>query len=164
MIFGGLSFPLKYPLGRLCEMLPYAVMGLNVSLFRVPEKRAAKWAFGILCAVIMLFTWRGSIGGLGFGYGGWMLFSFAIAFLMLLFIFENHIVRRFSERASLLQRHTLGIYGCHLLVGQILSTVLGKVGLNVKGILFCALVYIVCFVATEIISRIPIRWIKNAVD
>ena len=61
-------------------------------------------------------------------------------------------------------QHTLGIYCMHYLVGNIIILVLESVGYEPDGFVLSICIYIICYLASAMISKIPIKQLRQLVD
>ena len=64
----------------------------------------------------------------------------------------------------LLSRHTMGIYCMHRMTGNLLRTFFPRLGLNTDSFSFCLLIYLLSWLACEVLSRMPWRWMRELAD
>ena len=151
-LFSNLSYEVRYPIGRIIEMIPYASIGILMFLSAGFEKK--RWFFSLIgCGGIVLYCAFPSFLHVdGFGYSGVMKIVCAVSILFLCICYPlqgmpisgRKAIRRVTE-------HTLGIYCMHFIAG----TYLAKVGIASGSVLFCTLVYILCYLCSEVFSKIP---------
>ena len=162
MLFDGMIFELKYPLGRLAEMIPYAFLGLVASRYQIFHRLKNHHQFLRLIAVGGMFVffclyWNGHVGQMkGFSYAGDFLFIMTICLLTIAFSFQNEgkcpeKVRRVCEQVT---QYTLGIYCMHRLVGEIMKHALSFLDLEINTFLLCLIIYAVSYCVAYIASKI----------
>lgn len=146
-LFSQLKSTISYPLGRVCEMLPYAVIGLLFSAFyRKSEIKTVglSWFF----IVILLLSTKKIAMPSGFHYQGFYLFfiSFFVFSTSFLIPFEKFPVKVLSI-IKFVSRYTLGIYCSHRLIAFFLIRLFCFMGLErmVNTVFYCILIYLVGF-------------------
>lgn len=157
----------KYILGRLCEMLPYAVIGFDLAYFSVYQKaekyRTIIMAGALIGCVLILniilpigFLFRGPSRVPGFGYAGGIGIIFSILMIAIAYLIpQRWFVEPIKKSISFLSPYTLGIYCMHYLIGDLMT-------LTVKepSFLMCIFIFVICYVISIIINYIPIKSIK----
>lgn len=157
----------KYILGRLCEMLPYAVIGFDLAYFNVYQKaekyRTIIMVGALISCVLILniilpigFLFRGSLRVPGFGYAGSIGIIFSILMIAIAYLIpQRWFVEPMKKCISFLSPYTLGIYCMHYLIGDLMT-------LKVKepSFLMCIFIFVICYVLSIIINQIPIKSIK----
>lgn len=169
MLFGSLRYELKYPLGRLFEMIPYATLGFFVAFYdvynRLKEKRVLFLVlFGF--TILFLFKYRFIIpSSPGFGYShNNIIFHvfFIVGFAYLL------PLERCSDKTKLIikfvTRFTLGIYCIHRLTAYVLNIELTMLKIEVDDFLLCIIIYMISFCTSLIICKISPKYFKQLVD
>ncbi len=143
---------LRYPLGRLIEMLPYACAGilaahvsnLTQSSFHVIEMLKCFLRNGpIHYRLIMTFFWGGSYFFFkkilsiptpnGFDYCGLQLFLSSLSLVTFVFMIPDYAFvhnAKVEISCKILTKYTLGIYCAHRLVGKLLTPFFRHLGLN----------------------------------
>ena len=170
-IFKDLPFELKYPLGRVAEMIPYATLGYDIAHFKVYDwlkknklrKVVSLWIS--LAITLILLVFGNTSDAAGFGYNG--VFRMIVSFSLLTFFWLlplEGISECTVKSIKLITAHTLGIYCLHYLVGNVLNLGLERLHIGINQIIFCAVLYVVCYVAATVISRIPNRFVQRLVD
>lgn len=163
-LFSTLRYELMYPLGRSCEMIPYAVIGFLLGYYGIPEKlknykRVITFACCVIGGIILKF---GLPSAKGFGYSGLMPLMIAIIlFTITIYIPLEKLPVKFQIMILKISRYTLGIYCMHNLVGRILS---GIFGTNGKSFLTCCAIYIICYAFSYIICKFPLKWCRQLVE
>ena len=167
-LFGSLRFELKYPLGRFCEMVPYATLGFFCARHAVFERarivRAASiLLFGAAGLLLTRYTVVAPAAGFGYSRNNAIPLAFSLVAFAALLPLERlpRTIKRVMRFAS---RYTLGIYCMHMLIGKTLRVLLPKLGIGMGGIRSCALIYAVGFAVSLALSRISARRLGQLVD
>ena len=168
-LFCGLRYELKYPLGRTLEMLPYAVMGVYIASFNIYASGAKTLriigivllSLGLLAYVLHL----GNFAAPGFGYSG---IGLMCAALILHTVFYRLPLQGVSEKAKriieIISRYTLGIYCMHFIVGRVVAKGFQHFGFEENMFAICICIYVLCYILSMIIARIPDGWGRKIVD
>ncbi len=169
-LFGGLRFEMTYPLGRLAEMLPYAVCGFAMARLRGHKDLGHTLVpgGGIIASIlfIMLVRYYPVFVEIdGFGYSGFRRFFVAIALVALFYLLPFHklpgAVLRLLYKST---RFTMGIYCMHLLVGQLLRVMFMELNIAVSPLKQCVLIYILCYIISYGLSKIPVAFVQKLVE
>lgn len=170
-LFEDLRYELMYPLGRILEILPVAIVGLLLVKEDVLTKFKKKWKYSLPITLIALMLsyciWKVDrvICRQGFGYTGFgflgiavslVVFSYALPFENLPEIIKNIIV--------ICSRYTFGIYCMHRLVAKLITITLDLNQNQISSFAFCVCVYSVSFFIAILISRIDWKWAKGIVE
>ncbi len=161
--FQMLPYGAKYPLGRIAEMIPYASIGIILGEYKgIILKRSS--VIVLACVVLGVITiLLPDFLKNEFGYSGAKKLLFSIMlFLIFHVIGENDFNKGAKNCISLLSRFSLGVYCCHYLVGNVIRTLIEKVGVN--SILVCFVVLLLSLFISFIISKIPIKNIRYLVE
>lgn len=169
MLFGSLRYELKYPLGRLFEMIPYASLGFFVAHFdlfnRLKKNRTLFLIiFGIMS--IILFKLRlivPSYPGFGYSFNNHLLHVFFIVGFAYLLPFEM-ISEKLKQIIHFITKYTLGVYCIHRLIAFLLKYLLAFLGLQVTDFTFCILIYIIAFYTSFVMCRISSKFFKPLVE
>ena len=163
-VFSPLRYELSLPIGRLFEMIPMAFVGLllarSEAVSRMGRTAPLICAAGVAAAFLVPLP-----GAPGFGYAGLhaLLLGGTCAMLAI-----SLPLRSLPERArrglAFLTRHTMGIYCIHRMTGNTLRTVFTRLGMETDSFLFCLLIYLLSFLACELLSRMPWRWMRELAD
>lgn len=174
-LFSNLREEVKYPLGRICEMIPYAVIGVLLYKINI-EKLISNRRFLIIIFAIFLFGFsaycmkNNLFIPIGFYYSGFpyilLTLSILIVGFSLNFIMKKQTIVKFIK---IITNFTLGIYCMHLMVGKILLTIISILGFEsyiygMYSLVFCIVVYIICYFLCYLINLIPNRFTKMLVS
>jgi hypothetical protein len=169
-MFGALRFELTFPLGRLSEMIPIATFGFITARFDLIRlfRKNCFWNLIVMCflsVIFIVFDHKLFIVSSSFGYAGiWKIF---VGYSLTSFAY-NCKLEKFKEKyplfSQLITKHTLEIYCGHMLIAFLLFNTFSML-LGIQTGLFyqCVLIYILGFIAFEIISRIPLPWIRYVI-
>lgn len=152
-LFGDLSFEVRYPLGRIVEMIPYASAGLL--LWWIEKKISKKWLFLIIGLVgLVLYALLSALSTIkieGFDYSGVPKLIGSLSFVM--FFIALPLQNLSTSHKSLIQKisnYTLGIYCMHYIIGQ-------GINMTIKiqsQILQCVIIYICGYVVSMLLSKV----------
>ncbi len=183
--YTGLNFkvisPLRYEmcdtLGRIVEMIPYAIIGLviglkvnNLTAF-VDKSRIIKIAvvFTIFIVFYLLISvLRGHYSAAGFYYQGIKLIT--ISSLVFFFVYKFVNIERyfpfFKGPIRFLAKYSLGVYCLHFAVGKYWNLFLDVVQKSeLKYTIFdCIVIYLICLVLSYVISKIPSKFARMLVE
>ena len=170
IMFNSLSFELKYPLGRMVEMLPYASLGICLKYFGILDKVKQQKKVWLIFTILLYIISRFLPSAPGFGYSGISLIAFALAIVVVTYCSSSsnvpYIVSVIVERLS---RYTLGIYCMHRLIEylffktNILAGAMSKI--RIEGTFVkCIIIYFLCYVISAILNQIKCKLIKGLVN
>jgi len=165
VLFGSLREELNCSLGRIAETFPMAVVGLLFAKADVLQKmrrdRAAWMAGAVLVFVVVVRLDVFSAVG-GFTYAGLKPVILASCLVIFFFLLPLEKLPPFMIKIlSVATKHTLGIYCVHRLVEYFL---LPETEYRVSEFAFCVLVYFLSWIVCELLSRIPVKVIRQLVD
>ena len=155
-----LPWEMKWNVGRFYEVLPYAILGVLLGQIQLQKEIKASVRWGCIFAgfFILLICYRCSIpNGIGFGSEGiekivGSVVIFGIAQLVPIYHFQ--LLEHISQ-------YTLGIYCLHLGVGWIVQALLQAYAIQLRDRYVCILIYGISFGCVVLLSRLPIKNIKN---
>ena len=176
-VISPLRYEMCYTLGRIVEMIPYAIIGLviglkvnNLTSF-VDKSRIIKITvvFTIFIVFYLLISvLRGHYSAAGFSYQGTKLIT--ISSLVFFFVYKFINIERyfpfFKGPIRFLAKYSLGVYCLHFAVGKywnIFSDVVKKSELK-NTIFGCIVIYLVCLVLSYVISKIPSKYARMLVE
>ncbi len=167
-LFGPLKYELRYPLGRLFEMIPYAVFGFSVAHFNLFHRLKIDRffllvLFGLLTVVSFFFKLIPSAPGFGYSDNNHLLFVFFIVG------FAYHLpLDKLSEKTKhiifFITKYTLGIYCMHSLIGKILNNSLTFIGIKMPSFVLCIVIYIIAFCISLTLCKISSKYLKQLVE
>lgn len=167
-LFGNLRFELKYPLGRIAEMIPFAVMGYACSRFslleRSPLGRVASVIIFMVIAILAMIPLHGDKNA-GFGYSNIFYIPAAVGLAVAMWYMPfPRIGRKTMTVLKFLSSFTLGIYCVHRLVMLVLKyTIAHGMMPRIDTFCLCILAYILSFIFCWLLSRIPSKYARNLV-
>lgn len=173
-LFCDLPFEIKYPLGRIFEVLPFACFGIILRYFQAAKKDALKKysldnnAFfkyiGLLLLCAGFFLSKISVNN-HFGYAGIDKAIISIGVLLFFINLQIYNSTKVQTTIEYLGKYTLGVYFMHLFWGMIITTVFSKLGIPLYTIFECIIIYITCYIVSLLITKVfgKIKWIKYIV-
>ena len=173
-----LRYEMCYTIGRIVEMIPYAIIGLIIglkenNLFAIVEKARIFRVLAVFTIIFISFVLlalkRGYFSAEGFYYQGMKLIVKST--LIFLFVYRFVNIERYipilKGAIRFLAKYSLGIYCIHFAVGKywnIFSDLIGKPELK-NTILGCIIIYLVCLVLSYVISKLlPTKYARMLVE
>ena len=155
-----------YPLGRFIEVLPYAVVGILINQYKLLDKLKKYKTYIILISIIVLIVLplkeNNLLIPLGYQYQGILKIIISICLLCTFYYMSfdkiNEKVKLFINNIAKL---TMGVYFIHNLVGTLIfqTNILKYTGSLKDSIL----IYIISLTIVFILSKVPIKYIKDSV-
>lgn len=167
-LFADLRFELKYPLGRIVEMIPFAVIGYACARFslldRLKLNRFVAAFLFLAIGVAALIPLRDD-KNFGFGYGNFWYIPAAVGIAVAMwYIPFPRMGRRTSSFLRFASSFTLGIYCVHRLVKEFVKPLVGLVLPGLDSFWLCTLIYIASFAVAWMMSKLPWKWASRLVD
>ena len=164
-LFGDMRFELKYPLGRIAEMIPYAVIGFSLRYFNVYDNlRKHRWIIMILCIILFYigynFPWH-QVKDFGFSGLCKPYLALCIVSFANLCPLEN-LPLSIKKIILIISDYSLGIYCCHRMIYTIIH--LSLPGLFISSIPMCVLTYLLSYLLCCLINLIPYSIFQSLVD
>jgi hypothetical protein len=169
-LFSGCSYEYCYPLGRLTEVFPYAVIGILLyksgSIGRLKRYRLP---VTVLCiATMIIISYRGVIPNPaeGFNYSGLNKLLYAtLAFILFNEIPVDRAPEKLKRMIRFLARYSLGVYCIHYGIGYCWDNIICvRFGLRHDTIVQCIVIYAVSILLSWLISLVPIRLARMVVE
>ena len=163
-VFSPLRYELKFPLGRFFEVLPMAAAGLLLARWGAVGRmgRAAPLICAAGIAAVCLLPLPKAIG---FDYQGlYLLLMGSLCAMLAVSLPLRSLPEKTGVIVRMLSRHTMGIYCMHRMTGNLLRTFFPRLGLQTDGFVFCLLIYLLTYLACELLSRMPWRWMRELAD
>lgn len=167
-LFGGFRNEIRWPIGRIAEMIPYATIGYSFSVTDYIDKvRKHRFGAGVLIAFVVTLAQCFGIGGrfAGFGYSG--ISSIVIAtliFLLAAIIPFEKLPETVKRLIYILSKFTFGIFCVHDGVGRCVNFVLCKLGLPYNTFSECIIIFLICYIVCGLIWLIPCKYAKQLVE
>lgn len=130
VLFGRLPDAMRYTLGRVAEIFPYAILGIFLARVKVIELVQHK-AVALLCSALalnLLFGHRNFfLEGNGFGYNG-IYRMIASTFMVLIFLLlpNGETLKGLPKILGHISGCTMGVYYSHRIVGRWIMDLSGK--------------------------------------
>ena len=165
LIFSNLRYELKYPLGRIAEMIPLASGGFFVSKYNLLNKYSKQIAIPISVLIIVIVAIVEPFSIISeYGYSGIDKIIVAGALILLFYSIPFDLLpERIVERVKFFLNYTLGIYCMHNLIGRGINSFLLRLGLVKWANTFgeCLVIYSICFIfahiACHFLKRINVK-------
>ena len=164
-LFKDLRFELKYPLGRIIEMIPYATIGFSFKYFNILEKIKKYWYLAIPVSAFMFLqgfkiAWYDVKD---FGFAGICKPYLAIWIVIAAFSVPLEILPLTLKKIILqVTNYTLGIYCCHRMINTLLDAFVPN--LPLMSFERCILIYIISYILCYLISLIPNKNIESLIN
>lgn len=167
-LFDSLRYELKYPLGRFCEMIPYATIGFSCAYFNVFEKVKEKRIFsiimfGLASLFLLKYSFINWASGFGYSNNNCLLLGFFVIGFAYLIPFEK-LSQKAKKVLKFLTKYTLGIYCMHRIVAEFLKILFSKIGINIDSFVLCIITYITGFFVSFLMCKIPTKFSRELVD
>lgn len=164
-LFGELEFELKYPLGRIAEMIPFAVYGFLIRYYDLYEKlKRYRYLIMPLCVVLFLLgfyiPWPEFKD---FGFSGFAKPYLALCVMTFAYMCPFELLPLACKKIILtISDYSLGIYCIHRLVNTLLLVFVPSISLH--SFERCIMLYIVCYFICMLISKIRNKKVQMLVN
>ena len=173
LMFKDVAYEMRIPFGRILEMIPYASIGILLSLliptFREQTNKLKTIIFCVSLVLLALlvvgeyFLFKDTTAG--FDYPG--AYKIVMAFLLVISALTNPLNIIENERFRLIIKwvtsFTLGIYCLHYILGWYIEYLFVSWGLPTGTILICVPIYLISYLICYLISLIPCKYTKMLV-
>lgn len=167
-ILSGLRFELRFPIGRVFEMLPIVALSLLIGPFLNSFKyKHLNIGLGVFlvgiayCLYLAELKFFGFVGN--FGYSGISLAVFSLGIFNIFYSLPEVFLKN-KNVIRIITKYTMGIYCIHNLVGRIIVQLLRMVGLSINDFGLCFLIYLLSYFCCLLINAVPNRYIKRLVN
>ena len=165
-LFCRFEFEFWYPLGRLAESLPFAVVGVLLLHHAIPAKtrKHRYYAVFITALLIMILSYIKIIPDpeYGFDYCGIQLIIFTISVFILFYAipFEK-LTDPLKLALKVLSKYSFGVFCIHLGIGMIWERIICYyLNINTGSFIECVMIYSVSLALAVLIYKIPVRFTK----
>ena len=159
-----------YPIGRFCEVIPYAVLGIILCNYKVFERVKNLWKSIIISSLLILYLMFNYQLFAGverqFGYSGLRYILLGTVSVFLFYFLPLHWLPNIIKNTiSFFAKYTMAVYFMHRLVAAVLYNTQLCIWLRLRpgSIHDCIIIYICCVLIAWLISLIPVKLIKDAV-
>ena len=158
-LFKDLPYELTYILGRIPEMIPYAVVGIFLADRNIIEYLRKDRMYKLVILVLLLYlVWHIDLFAVltyGFGYQGLRYVATSVV-LVLMFITIPFYRMADCVRSIIdwFSKYTLGIYCIHWLVGKYMNLFLEKQCIRVNSFRECVVIYVTSLVISVLIGNL----------
>lgn len=155
---------IRYPIGRLIEMIPFVAGGYYLVHFEVYINKFRKIIIILSCTYLIFYFWK-RLNYLwrpeGFNYQGIMLLGGSITIFVLMSSIPTHKIPLNLKKCILkLSRCTMGVYCMHVEVGIIIDRYV--MSPSCQNTLFeCLIIYSLCMVISMIFGNVRKKYINR---
>lgn len=164
-LFASYRFEICYPLGRICEMIPYATGGI---IWHILNERLEKHVIfknctgGLLILLAILICGTSPFpDAAGFGYAGVNQLSSAVLLVIGIMMLDSLFEK--MKFIACISKYSMGIFCMHILIQRYLYSFLGKAGVQTGTFFTSCLVYSMCVLVAWGVSKIPLKICKQLV-
>ena len=165
---GPLSYELRYPIGRLVEMLPYALLGLALYDYRIPDRiKGIKYNWLILLFVLRVGYYIDiHAQPQDFGYGGIGKVIEAVALFLFFNCFEFEQIKQLGmmERITKVAGLCMGVYAIHMLVGRLACILIGEGYISRPTWWLSIAIFHISLLFCWLINRLPSKFLHMLVN
>lgn len=163
-IFINMPYEVKFTLGRLCEMMPYAALGLLCARRKWIERvEITRTKTTLIVARVLLTVLIPRYDISGYGYQGIMRIVSAI--LLLIYFGTMRISReKYQKSIKKTAQYTMGIYCVHLGIGWITTKLVNRLSIQMSDMFKCVVIWGLCVLFVILCSKIPFRVVKKILN
>lgn len=170
-LFDNLKYEMKWPIGRIAEMLPYAILGIALErshiLDRCNKKKILSLFALLISGGIVIMCNQFSIirnPDTGYGYQGINLMLISVILVMVFYLLPFEWMGcKVCYSIYALSKYSLGIYALHIMVGRVMNTIFEKNGIVCNSFLQCILIFAGSLILSYIICKLPYEWCNKIV-
>ena len=165
-LFCRFEFEFWYPMGRLAESLPYAVVGVLLLHRAIPAKtrKHRYYAVFITAVLIMILSYTKFIPDpeYGFNYCGIQLIVFTISVFILIYAIPFEKLHDPIKLALIvLSKYSFGVFCIHLGIGMVWERIICYyLYINTGSFIECVMIYLVSLALSILIYKIPVKFTK----
>lgn len=156
-LFENLRYEIKYPLGRLTEMIPFMVTGILLAKYNIFDRLRKKFLFLLIPLFYLTQKYFFLPVPNGFNYAGIQLLLLSVL-LVLIFASIPKSKTPYDTILHFITQNTMGIYCIHRLTETFLHSYFPK-----ENLFYCCLIYFISFTVCLGISKIPAKYIQMLV-
>lgn len=167
-LFQSYCHEIMYPLGRICEMIPYACVGIIISRLEWLDRlknNAPKVI--IICSVTCLFLIYFEVFTTpnGYAYQGLSKLVLAICLVVVFYLLPfGNLPKKVQKGILFISKYSMGIYCCHFLIGRLLNTYLyPMLGWRINTFKECLLIYAISLLCSCLIANLPYKRCRDLV-
>ena len=164
-LFENLIYELKFPLGRIAEMIPFCVIGFLLKYYDILNHlKKYRYLVMVICVALFYIGFRIPwIEVKDFDYSGFAkpYLSLCIITFAYLCPFE-YLADNYKKLILKISNYTLGIYCSHRLIYTLLQIFVPE--LAIRSFERCVLIYLLCYFLSWIIYKSNNKYIKQTVN
>ena len=159
-MFWNLRFEVRYTLGRVCEMFPYAITGYFLILDN-DDNNKNRWFLLGSSFLGLLFIFRYTLfiaPEYGYGYEGICLFTKTVLFVIVAWYLPFDRLPILIKNAIIkISKYSMGVFCMHLGIGRILISILEMYDYKFNSFLICIIIFGITVLFSWMITKIPIK-------
>ena len=164
-LFEDMIFELRFPLGRIVELLPFAFVGFALKYFDIYEK-LKKYRYIILPLCAFLYLKGYSIDWIemkDFNFSGMAKLYFSLCVVTFAYYVPlEYLPLTLKKIILIITDYSLGIYCIHRLINTLLNVFIPS--LTIQSFERCILIYILSYLVCHLIHLIPNKYCKSLVN
>lgn len=164
-LFEEMAFEIRFVLGRIAELMPFAFTGFIIKYFDIYEK-LKKYRYIIMPLCVFLFLQGYSINWIemkDFNFSGLAKLYFALCVITFAYYVPlEYLPVSIKKIILVITDYSLGIYCSHRLIETLLKTFVPN--LAIQSFERCILIYILSYLLCHIIYSIPNKYFKSLVN
>jgi len=164
-LFGEMEFELKFPLGRIFEMIPFAVIGFSVKYFNLYDRfKHFRYIIMPLCIFIFFTGFYIPFPEFkDFGFAGFTKPYMAICIVTFAYMVPlEYLSLNLKKFVLKLSNYSLGIYCIHRMINTMITVFIPD--LPLRSFERCILLYIVCYGVCYLIDFIKNENVKLLIN
>ena len=170
-VFGWMPYEVRYSMGRLAEMIPFACGGLLIGGIGIAASLSRHRSY-VITVVFMLLLFISHFDVFipieGFSYQGLGMLSYSfLLFLLFVALPIDSLNNIIKSIVSFLSKYSLGVFCVHVGVGTLwyglekaVIPSLGMIGLFSKSVI----IYLISVAASWMIGAVPLKWTSKLVE
>lgn len=168
LLFHNLSYEIKYPIGRLFEMTPYAIIGIFLAKLNISDyinyRYTSLWMIIIPAIIVFLLLLRNftELKMDGYGYPGFLLLVSSTLIFVYFIKIGQYI--KIPSRIAFLSKYTMGIYCCHRLVAYLVIYSIKKNNIEINMFIICMIIYMISYILCYTIDLSKNKIIKGLIE
>ena len=160
-----------FPIGRFCEMVPYATLGIILCNSKVFDRVKSQWKSIVISALLLLYLlFNYQIFAdveKQYGYSGLRYIALGGVSVFLFYLLPLHWLPVIIKNTiSFFAKYTMAVYFMHRLVAAILYNT--QIGIWLRSrpgsIRDCIIIYGCCVLTAWLINLLPVKLIRDAVS
>ena len=167
-IFLECPYEIIFPIGRICEMFPYACLGIFIGKSGIMEwlkKHTVKTIIGCIFLFVLVGKYMLFVTPAGYGYAGLNSLVITVFIVTTFYVLPfERLPQILSKGICFFSQYSLGVFAIHFMIGKLVNIyVCPRLGWMDNTFRGCILIYIISFLICFLLSKIPYKWCKRMV-